>query len=221
MAAPRLRGHRQAADTLYPLGEIPSDIVTAIGKELLWTIACGETDIAGDRWSEMFAAVIGVPHTKSNRTVRLISGRNDVNFSFPQDIDIADAQKTGGQVLSIWNDRVDRAREVAQDLRTIILVRNYELTEFLLFERETSRYNLRDYRWGANAQGNYEAVDAHHNEHRFTWQLGGAQFTVIEQVPASALWFQIHHLTPLSKARFIADVPPKAVDLRGLWGSAM
>jgi hypothetical protein len=124
-------------------------------------------------------------------------------------------------VLSIWNDRVDRAREVAQDLRTIILVRNYELTEFLLFERETSRYNLRDYRWGANAQGNYEAVDAHHNEHRFTWQLGGAQFTVIEQVPASALWFQIHHLTPLSKARFIADVPPKAVDLRGLWGSAM
>jgi hypothetical protein len=66
MAAPRLRGHRQAADTLYPLGEIPSDIVTAIGKELLWTIACGETDIAGDRWSEMFAAVIGVPHTKSN-----------------------------------------------------------------------------------------------------------------------------------------------------------
>jgi len=51
--------------------------------------------------------------------------------------------------------------------------------------------------WNANKRGNFEAVDKQHNEHCFTWQPHGSQFTVIHHVPASAYRFRINRHPPM------------------------
>ena len=50
-------------------------------------------------------------------------------------------------VLSIWNERVNIAKERYEPLRTCALVRNFNTLEFALFETETVRYNTLDYLW--------------------------------------------------------------------------
>lgn len=177
----------------------------------------GKSDISGEDWGDIFAKAIGGEHlgkpigladviyegmawsVKSVKEqnplkkskVRLISGRNSPDFSYNVADPHEDIQYTGAMVLSIWNERVNIAKERYEPLRTSVLVRNFNTLEFLLFEHETVRYDTMDFEWKENRKGNLEGYNIATGVHQFTWQPHGAQFTILCDVPPSAKKFRI------------------------------
>ena len=79
------------------------------------------------------------------------------------------------------------------EYRLLALVRNMNTMQFAMFEEEISRFVAGNYRWKTNKNNNLVGQDAATGEHRFTWQPHGGQFTIIKQVPASAVKFEIKH----------------------------
>ena len=220
---PRLRGNSGARRGPWSIGDIPDGVIYAIGKQLVHHLAIGTTDIKGDDFGDMLAGAVGGTHLSSplgladvvhNTTgwsvktvkastpakaerVRLISGRNSPDYSFDINNPRTDIQATGNAVLSIWNSRLNGARDKYEDMRVMVLVRNMETREFLLFEEEMARYVANDYVWSVNQRGNLEGHRKSDGKHCFTWQPHGAQFTVIRDVPGSARPFKINHEVPL------------------------
>ncbi len=209
----------------WPIGQIPDDVLIRLGRVLVHRIAMGEKDISGDNYGDLLAYALdgdhlskpeGVvdivrngcawsaktlkkpqPHNIIGKRVRLISGRNSVDFSF----DVSDAKKdiqaTGRMVISIWNQRVNESRDKYDDLRIMALVRNMETQEFLLFEEEVSRFSVDNYVWkpyqhSARTNENLWGYDKNTDEHCFVWQIHGGQFTIKRPVPASARRFFIN-----------------------------
>ena len=121
----------------------------------------------------------------------MISGRNSPDFSYGISDPHADPQKTGTAVLGIWNERVSIAVDEYVNLRSAILVRNVNKLEFSLFETEINRFVTSEFVWRWNRRGNLEGTERTHNEHKFTWQPHGSQFTIMYSVPSSAVRFQI------------------------------
>lgn len=215
---PKLRGKSKRRSAPHPLGEIPAALAVEIGRHIVHRLAVGHADITGDDFGEIFARSIKGDHRGrplgiadvvwkgcawSVKTVqdsspftqtgiRVISGRNDVNYSFGIKDPYADISKTGEAVLKIWNGRVDESLNEHDDLRVFIMVRNMSLLEFTLMEIEPARYVPREFRWEKNRNGNLLGYDVQRNEHRFTWQPGGSQFTVLHHIPASAYRFRIN-----------------------------
>lgn len=72
----------------------------------------------------------------------------------------------------------------------LVLVRNYETRQYLIFERPTSVFSAGDYVWRKNNRGNLEGYKDK-TLHAFTWQPHGSQFTIIEEVPDSAVTWSI------------------------------
>lgn len=130
-----------------------------------------------------------VPH--STQKIRVISGRCSPDYSYGITDPHEDVERTGAAVLSIWNERINIAKELYEPLRTNVLVRNFNNLSFLVFEQETTRYNTRDYTWRANKNGNLEGYERGTNQHKFTWQPHGSQFTILYNVPPSAQKFKI------------------------------
>ena len=175
-------------------------------------IAIGQTDLSGDDFGSIFAHAVEGTHrasplgiadviwgecawsVKTVKTrkplkatkVRLISGRNAPDYSIGISDPRSNVEKTGKAVLSIWNARVDEALAEYRDLRVVVLIRNVETREFLIFEEEGRRFPPNDFNWEINVRGNFEAKDRTSGTHRFTWQPHGGQFTIIQQVTGSA-----------------------------------
>ncbi len=124
--------------------------------------------------------------------VRLISGRNSPNYSFEEAINPRkhNPDDVGGMVLEIWNARVREVRAKFENLRTAVLIKGRDLLSAVVFEFDTDMYLLDDYSWNWNPRGNLEGRSRSNGEHKFTWQPHGSQFTIIEQVPPSALRLQ-------------------------------
>ena len=101
-------------------------------------------------------------------------------------------------MLGIWNERVNIAADNYSQVRTIILVRSYDLQSFLLFEEETGRFRTTDYHWQVNKNGNLIGYDEAGNR-RFTWQPHGSQFT-------------IHAAVPKEAKKFTIKIPPKRLN---------
>jgi hypothetical protein len=120
-----------------------------------------------------------------------------VNYSFGIKDPFADVQATGKGVLDIWNARINESLNQYDDLRIFVMVRNMAMLEFTLMEYEATRFVAADYDWRVNAQNNFEGFDRHTKEHRFTWQAGGRQFTIIHHVPHSAYRFKINKHPPM------------------------
>lgn len=139
-------------------------------------------------------------------SVRIISGRNSPDFSFGITDSHVDPQKTGEAVLNIWNERVNIAVNEYVNLRSAILIRNFNALEFTLFETEVNRYAANEYVWSVNRRGNLEGMERTRHEHKFTWQPHGSQFTVIYTVPSSALRFQIRRPPILDFSRTIEQI---------------
>jgi hypothetical protein len=218
---PKLRGNAKRRSSPYPLGQIPPSLAVAIGKRIVHRLAVGQQDITGDDFGEIFAQSIdgthrgkplGIadvewqscawsiktvkdefPFTQSR--IRIISGRNNIRYSYGISNPDADTAATGKAVLDIWNGRVNESLNQFDDLRIFILIRNMSTLEFTLVEQEAVRYISSEYRWEKNKSDNFEGFDIHHNIHRFTWQ-GTSQFTVLHHVPASAYRFRISHKPP-------------------------
>lgn len=214
---PRLRDSRNlTTQTLYPLNVIPKDIINRIGGYFVYLIYTGRKDILGNDWGDAFADAIGGEHLDSpvgiadvvlnrncwsmktvkasnpftSKKLRLISGRCSPDYSYGITDPHRDVQKTGEAVLNIWNERINIAADHYSRIRTAILVRSEDLLSYKLFEEETHRYRTTDYHWKVNRNGNIEGYDS--NEKKcFAWQPHGAQFTILTDVPDSAIKFRI------------------------------
>lgn len=231
---PKLRGKRPSRSTKYQLGEFPKELVYAIAKHLTYLVAVNTPDLSGSQWAACFADAVGGDNLASNldpqdialencawsaktvkapdpfkcAKVRLIAGRNDPLYSADISDPLKDPQKTGRAVLEIWNKRVDRAMSKFDDYRLLVLIRDMNAMRFSLFESEITRFVPKDYKWTANKRNNLEGRDSA-GEHRFTWQPHGAQFTVIKQVPGSAVKFEIKRPPTVSVDAVLGDIAYK------------
>lgn len=215
---PRLRdSNRLITEEPFPLNEIPEEVVVKIGGYLVYLISIGRTDITGDDWGDALAYATGGQHlgkpigiadvelgrlawsaktVKQSRpfrvrNVRLISGRCSPDYSYGITDVHEDVQRTGEAVLGIWNERVNIAYDHYNPVRTITLIRDYDLLSYTLFEEENHRFRTTDYRWEENNNGNLLGFDRRTNEIAFTWQPHGSQFTIHTPVPENALKFKI------------------------------
>ena len=148
----------------------------------------------GCAWS---VKTVKAPHPYQQKRVRLISGRNSPDYSLGITDPHADPTATGRAVLEIWNARVNESLNEHDDLRTVVLIRNMETREFVIFEEETQRFSPNNYRWSFNKRKNLEARETTTNTHVFTWQPHGSQFTIIRDVPGSARRFSIVPNVPM------------------------
>lgn len=218
MKHPRLRdSHNLKTHELYPIGEIPTELIRKIGGYLVYLLYVGRTDISGSDWGDSFARAVNGVHLDSPvgiadvvrdkmawsmktvkngspftcRTVRLISGRCSPDYSYGISNPHEDIEKTGRAVLGIWNERVNIAHDNYSSVRTSILIRSNDMLTYRLFETENHRYITSNYYWEANANGNLIGKDKLTDNICFTWQPHGSQFTIHERVPANAVKFNI------------------------------
>jgi hypothetical protein len=218
MARPKLRTVEKYTPP-YNLNKFPSDFPFKLGQEIIYLLATrGRASLEGNDWEAIFAKVIGANWSPSNvglddvifeqcawgaKTVknkkpskaikvRLISGRNSTVFSFGDDlINNADPDLLGDKVLQIWNERVAAIRKKYMHLRTVVLLKSDDLLELAVFEFDTEMFLPIDYKWEWNENNNLQGYTKDTDEHKFTWQPHGSQFTVIERVPAERLAIRI------------------------------
>lgn len=195
----------------FPLNKFRKEFPFLVGEQLIYILATrGAIDIEGKEWEQIFANSIKAEWKPSNvglddivlgntawgaksvkhkipskqKSIRLISGRNDLINSFDYDVQPGKLPDEHGElVLKIWNERVSAIREKYKNLRTVVLIRSYDLTESVVYELDTIRYDPELFYWkwkGKNLYGFYKSTD----KQKFTWQSGGQQFTIFESVPA-------------------------------------
>jgi hypothetical protein len=226
--SPRLRTVNKSAPA-YPLNKFPKEFPYIIGKEIVYLLATkGKSNLIGSEWEEIFAKSIGANWKDSNvglddiklgntawgaktvkaknpskqKEVRLVSGRNSIVYSFGSKVDTSvDPNIPGEQVLSIWNDRVSAVRERYDHLRTIVLIKADDLSEVLVFEFETIRYDPELFYWQWNKSKNLEGFNKATKQHNFTWQPHGSQFTILESVPKDSLVIKIRRPEYLNKEK--------------------
>ena len=233
MQRPKLRdGKFRVGTELYPLGEIPKEVIYEISKWIVYSVAVGKSKISGEDWGDIFAKAIDGDHLASPvgladvvlegqawslksvlhknphscTNLRIISGRNSPDYSYgitdPRD----NIEATGKAILGVWNERINIALDKFDSLRTAILVRNIDLLEFTLYEMDTHKFIAADYVWTVNSRGNFEGHDKTSKQHKFTWQPHGSQFTIKYSVPASAVRFQLKRPSVLDFEKTINQI---------------
>jgi hypothetical protein len=229
--SPRLRTVNKSLPP-YPLNRFPKEFPYILGRELVYLLASkGKAILEGPEWEAIFATCIGAAWKPSNvglddvilgntawgaktvkatskpsltKRVRLISGRNSPVYSFGEKIDTsADPNLVGKSILEIWNGRVSSIREKYQNLRTVVLVKSNDLTEVLVFEFDTIRYDPELFVWEWNKNSNLRGVEKSTMQHRFTWQPHGSQFTIVEAVPEDGLVINIKQPPILDKEKIL------------------
>ena len=220
--SPRLRDSAQSrTNILWPLGQIPDEVIKKLGAYIVYLLASGRDDITGDEWGDAFAYAIKGTHLHSpvgiadvvyeNQAwscktvkkgnpfnpgkVRLISGRNNPNFSDDIQNPYDDIQLTGLSVLGIWNARVNIAHDHYNPVRTIVLVRSEDMSKFAIFEEATYPYATNEYTWIENSRHNLEGTKD--GRTYFTWQPHGSQFTIHTELPANCIKFRIRKPDPI------------------------
>ncbi len=218
MKRPKLRTVEKY-DPPFLLNRFPSGFPVGLGKEIVYLLATRNTPrLEGSDWEEVFARLIGGRWKPSNvglddvlleqtawsaktvkhanpsqcRKVRLISGRNSPAYSYEEDkILKSNPSKIGKMILSIWNERVTAVRSKYSHLRSVVLVKAEDLLELAVFEFDTITYDDTNFLWCWNKNKNLIGRDKNTNEHKFTWQPSGSQFTIIEDVPQDRLAIRI------------------------------
>ncbi len=174
--------------------------------------------LEGTDWEQIFARLIGARWKPSNvglddvlleqtawgaktvkndnpatvSRIRLISGRNSPVYSFgDREVSECDPNELGEKVLSIWNERVAAIRKLYKHLRTVVLVKSDDLLELAVFEFDTVMFDEAEFEWKWNKRNNLEGFNRRTNEHKFTWQPHGSQFTIVEVVPPERLAIRI------------------------------
>lgn len=214
--SPRLRVAEKVPPP-YPLGKFPGNFAIEVGRHVLYVMATkSKPTIEGSEWEAIFANSIGASWKPSNvglddvllyncawgaktvyatkpwntKKVRLISGRNSPIFSYGDTVGPkSNPDMIGEKVLEIWNHRVESIRATHRHVRTVVLIKSRDLLNLTIFEFETIRYDPELYKWKWNKRGNLEGYRV--NEHVFTWQPHGSQFTIIEKVPESKLCIEL------------------------------
>lgn len=203
----------------YPLNKFPKDFALNLGREIVYLLASrGTARLEGPDWEEIFARLVGAKWKPSNvglddivlqqtawgaktvknrrpstvSKIRLISGRNSPVYSFgDREISKVDPHELGEKVLSIWNERVAGIRKLYKHVRTVVLIKSDDLLEVAIFEFETILYQAEDFWWQWNKNNNLEGFQKNSDQHIFTWQPHGSQFTIIEDIPNDRLAIRI------------------------------
>ena len=228
--SPKLRTVNKS-ESAFPLNEFPNEFPFLLGKEIIYLLASkGKPELEGSEWENMFANCIGADWKPSNvglddvvlgntawgaktvksanpanqKKVRLISGRNSPVYSYGEKIDVnANPNIIGNLILEIWNERVSAIREKFKHLRTVVLIKSNDLSEVVVFEFETIRYDYELYNWEWNTNNNLVGTELNTKEHRFTWQPHGSQFTIIEDVPENSVLIRIKQPPILDKEQIL------------------
>lgn len=231
MAEPKLRTVNKAVPP-YQINKFPSSFIEKFAEDIVYMLATKDTmSLEGNEWEQIFANCIGAEWRPSNvglddvvldnccwsaktvkaggnirtqKTVRLISGRNSPTYSFGVDrITEAEPNEIGKMVLDIWNERVSGIRQYFKFARTVVLVKGLDYSEYLIFETETVRYDSDQYVFEWNARGNLEGFTKEGHNHKFTWQPHGSQFTIIEEIPSERYHLKIRIPEKLDKASIL------------------
>ncbi|MDE5806779.1 MAG: hypothetical protein K2H76_01570 [Muribaculaceae bacterium] len=218
MKHPKLRdGKKLLTSELYPINEIPDEIIVKIAGYFVYLLYMGRKDITGEDWGDAFAKAINGTHLDSPigiadvvkgkmawsmktvkakdparvKKIRLISGRCSPDYSYGITDPHLDIEKTGRAVLGIWNERINLALDHYNPVRTMVLVRSEDSLSFSLFEEDTHRFASNEYIWETNKNGNLIGKSIKTNEIVFTWQPHGSQFTIHCEIPQNAIRFKI------------------------------
>jgi hypothetical protein len=218
MKHPRLRdGHKLVTNEIFPINEIPDDIIVKIAGYFAYLLYVGRKDITGEDWGDAFAKAVDGIHLGSPvgvadvvkgkmawsmktvkatnpltaEKVRLISGRCSPDYSYGISNPHDDIEKTGRAVLGIWNERINLALDNYNPVRTMVLVRSNDCLNFCLFEEDTHRYPSNNYVWETNSNGNLIGKSITTGETKFTWQPHGSQFTIHTKIPHDAIRFTL------------------------------
>lgn len=233
MKHPRLRdGHKLQTTELYPINEIPDEIIIKIAGYFTYLLYVGRKDITGEDWGNAFAHAIGGTHLDSPigiadvvkgkmawsmktvktprpldvKKVRLISGRCSPDYSYGITDPHQDISQTGRAVLGIWNERINLASDNYNPVRTMVLVRSEDCLNFCLFEEDTHRYPSNDYVWETNNNGNLVGKSVLNGQTRFTWQPHGSQFTIHTDIPHNAVRFTIKQPPVISTEAILSSI---------------
>ena len=102
----------------------------------------GLDDVVLDNCCWGAKTVFGTSNISNQQNVRLIAGRNSPAYSYGIDkITSEDPNQIGNMVLEIWNERVSAVRKVYKFVRTVVLVKAKDYSEYLVFEFDTVRYD--------------------------------------------------------------------------------
>lgn len=208
----------------YEINQFQKNFAYDLGRELVYLLASrGSSRLEGSDWEEIFARLIGAKWKPSNvglddivlqqtawgaktvknkypakvSKIRLISGRNSPVYSYGDtEISKVPPDNLGKKILSIWNERVAGIRKRYKHLRTVVLIKSDNLLESAVYEFETIMYPTEDFWWQWNENDNLEGYFKKNNEHIFTWQPHGSQFTIIDNVPKDRLAIRIKKQPP-------------------------
>lgn len=192
--------------------------------------------LEGNEWEQIFANCVGADWKPSNvglddvildnccwgaktvyasskdlskqQTVRLICGRNSPIYSYGEEevTTNADPDHIGKLVLDIWNERVSGVRQIFKFVRTVVLVKSKDFSDFLIFETDTLRYDPELYYFKWNKRGNLEGYRKSDHVHKFTWQPHGSQFTIIEEIPKERLHLQVKKPEKVDKSVILKSI---------------
>ncbi len=216
MPQPKVRTKYQKHEP-YPLNDPTHNVIHGLCKRFVHRLAVGHADLGGNDFSRIFAEAIGgdqfaqavgvadvawngcawsvktvkAAYPFQTTSIRLISGRNSPTYSHGIENPLEDPQKTGEAVLEIYNARIDEAREQHDDIRLVVMIRNWEALEFVLFERPLVPVVVNEYQWAVNERNNLIGYVTDPQVKAFTWQPHGSQFTVHEPVPHATAEFRL------------------------------
>jgi hypothetical protein len=218
----------------YPLGKFPAGFAMELGREIVYALATrNPPSIEGPDWEQIFAKCVGAQWRPSNiglddvqlrqmawsaktvknnnpfttRHVRLISGRNSLDYSFDvENVHAVDPDKLGRMILDIWNERISEVRSRFTTTRTVVLIKGPDLTTVSVFEEEALRYEPDGFYWEWNSNNNLEGYVKGSDVKRFTWQPHGAQFTILTTVPDNRLKLRIHKPPVIDHDKFLAAI---------------
>lgn len=235
MQEPRLRTVNKATAP-YNINKFPNQFIDTFAREIVYMMATKQAmSIEGNEWEQVFSNCVGAKWKPSNvglddvilgnccwgaktvfagskniakqKNVRLVSGRNSPTFSFGVDKITSENPNTIGEmVLDIWNERVSAVRQIYKFVRTVVLVKAKDFSEYLIFELDTVRYDaeLYDFKWNKN--NNLEGYSKKTEEHVFTWQPSGSQFTIIENIPDERVHIQVRRPEIVDKDTILGAV---------------
>ena len=199
MNGPRLRAVNKAV--------APFDLNRCVGAD--WKPSnVGLDDVVLDNccWGAK-TVFAGSKDISKQKVVRLVSGRNSLTFSFGVDrITSENPNVIGKMVLDIWNERVSAVRQIFKFVRTVVLVKAKDFSEYLIFELDTVRYDHELYSFKWNKNNNLEGYDKAADIHKFTWQPSGSQFTIIEEIPEEKLHIKVKKPELIDKETLLKTV---------------
>ncbi len=215
---PKLRTADKIAPP-YPLGRFSPSFMRTVGEQIIYLLYTKQAaELEGSEWERIFAKAIDAEWKPSNvglddivkgncawgaktvkntnpwkaKKVRLISGRNSPVYSYGTSVGAeSDPNVLGREVLNIWNARVEAIRAKYPHVRTVVLLKSNDLLKLTVFEIETVRYDPDLYVWRPNKNGNLQGWRG--EEHCFTWQPHGSQFTIVETIPDSKICLRLRN----------------------------